>query len=344
MEGTSPGTRRAYVLPKVAPPSLEGLEVTLQSPVITADDLMEALHARLREFSVKRERTPGELIAPGDDVTFDILTIVDGRTIPGGTSREATFEVRDFLHLPGFIDHIIGMETFTAKTCEIVLPDDYPVEGLAGKTATYYLENRRAVEVEMPELDDAALLEKAGLGTNLEEAMEILAEVLDAELGQQLLIQASQTALATLATRVEAEIPEAAVEEELRQLWNKSDALVFEGKPFSEDFVQAAFADFLQDPSRRAEVEERIKIGLALGALVESEGIAPSEELLEDLLSTISEQLQMSVEEAKESLKADRQDLQTVGQLALYQEAVAFVIARTKFHILEGPEVQSTET
>lgn len=327
--------RQAYQLPTIQPPSLEGLTVTLRTPTIEADDLMEALHQRLRAVCQRREREAGEPIAPGDEVLCDLITLVDGRTIPGGTRRGAEFEVREFLHLPGFIDQVIGMETFSAKTFELRLPEDnYPAPGLAGKTATYYLENRGAVEVGIPELDDADLLAKAGLGNSLEEAMEHLAQELDAEQGQALLIEASQAALSALAKRVEATIPPAAVDEELYQLWQKNDALVFQGKPFSNDFVEAARTDFVSDPNRRSEAEERIKIGLALGSLIESEGLEPSSQVLEELLSPISAQLSLTLEEAKECLKENRQELQLVGRLALYQEAVSFVIARTSFEFL----------
>jgi trigger factor len=310
--------------------------VTVQAPgPPTADELIERLHQRLTAHSPRRERKPGEFLEPGDEVECDIITMIAGHTVPGGVKRGARFELREFLHLPGFIDQLLGTETFSAQTFELTLPEDYGVPEVAGQVATYYVENRRAFQIGRPELDDAESLKAAGLGETLEQALEIVAQEIDEEQGQALLIEASLAVLDALAHRVVEPIPEAAIDEELRQLWQKTEGLVFEGKPFSQEMTELALEDFLNNPDMRGQAAQRIKVNLALGAIIEKENLKPTEETMTMLLETAAADLDIDTEQAKQSLKDNPQEAQEAVQSALYQQAVEYVVSRAKIEVLD---------
>ena len=109
--------------------------MTAPSPP-SADELIERLHRTLRAGAPRRERKPGESIELGDEVHCDILTVVDARVVPGGVQHDARLEMREYLHLPGFVEQVLSMTCFSAKSFELPLPADYPAKELAGKQAS----------------------------------------------------------------------------------------------------------------------------------------------------------------------------------------------------------------
>ena len=333
--------REQYLLPKISCPSLEDLRVEVTAPTPpTADELIERLHQRLRAGASRRERKPGESVELGDEIQCDILTVVDARVVPGGVQHGVRLELREFLHLPGFVEQVLSMTCFSAKSFELTLPAHYPAQDLAGKQASFFVELQRAYEIEQVELDDPMALRAAGLGEDIEQAMESLAAHIDEEQGEELLIAATQVVLDALSDRVSEEIPQAAIEEELRQIWQHSGALVLQKQAFSEHILTQAEQDFLQDPSLREQARRRIATGLALGAIVGSHNLAPSEEIMKLLLSSAAEQVGVSEEQAVLSLRQEPLGLQSAAHAALYQTAVEFVMSRTQVVVVEPARPQ----
>lgn len=329
---------QAYQLPTVDAPSLDDLRVEVMAPAPpSADELIERLHRRLREKASRREREAGEPIAAGDEVECDLITLVDGQVVPGGVMGSARLEVREFLHLPGLLEELLSMTTFSARTFELTLPADYPVPSVAGRTATVFVEARRVFQVEPVLLDDVTSLQAAGLGDSLDEAMETVAAEIDAEQGEELLVLATQTVLDALARRVEEQVPAAAIDEELRQSWLRGEGAVLSTKSLPPELIRHAEARFIEHPTHRAEAEQRIKVGLALGALVEKEGLAPSAETMTMLLETAAEQSQITVEQAKAALKGEPAYALQAGNTALYLNAVEFVMSRARVEVLDPP-------
>jgi len=149
--------------------------------------------------------------------------------------------------------------------------------------------------------------------------------------------------LDALASKVDTPIPEAAIDEELRQIWQKNEGLAVEGKAFSEEMIALAFNDFLQNPELRAQASQRIKVGLALSAIVREENLSPSAETMTVLIEAAAGEVGVSYDQAKKSLKEDPLSAQQAAQSALYQEAVNFVMSRAKIEVLEADLEVDTE-
>ena len=323
-------------LPEVISPSLEDLRVALNAPLPPDEEaLIERLHQRLRAYAPRREREPGEEIRPGDEVECDIVTVIDGEVLAGSLKRSAVFEMREFLHLPGFIDQLLSMATFSAKTFDLDLPEDYPIANAAGKTATFFVEARRVFEVDQPELDDVQCLAAAGLGNSVEEAMETVASEIDAEQGDALMVEATQAVLDALADRMTCEVPESAVELELRTSWEQNERPFLEEKSFSEEFILQAQRDFLNNPDLRLDAAHRLKIGMALGAIVKQEDLAPTEEIMEMLLEVAAADVNTPPTQAKQSLGQDPEEARRAAEAALHFAAVEYVMSRAKIEILD---------
>lgn len=323
----------------IAPPSLEDLCVeVIAAPPPTADDLILRLHEKLRAAAPRQERSPQEPTAIGDEVECDLFLTVEGRLVPDSLRWSARLQVQPFPHLPGLMETLLEMGPGTAESFSLQLPRDYPAPELAGREAMGYLLLKRVFGVDMPELDDPVALRAAGLGEGLEEAMETVAAEIDAEQGQELLVEATQAVLETLAERLEDRPAPELVERELSEQWLRVAAPIFSpGSPFVE-MADELRGHFLDCPRLREDVSRRIRIGRALGAIVEQEQLTPDVEVMENLLETASAAAGVTPEIAKAALRQRPEEAQTAGETALYLTAVQYVMARAKVEVIDLPE------
>lgn len=203
------------------------------------------LHQKLRAVAPFRERSPEEGLELGDDAECDLAVMVQGRLLVDSVRSRVRLEIRDFPHLPGLAEGMVGMKPFSARTLSLRFPADYPAPALAGEEARVYVETRRLFAVEMPALEDSEALKAAGLGSCLQEAMAAVGDELDAEMGEELLVQATQSVLDALAERVQVSIPSHVIDAELRQTWKDGGGAFLREKHFSSALTSQAEEDFL---------------------------------------------------------------------------------------------------
>ncbi len=329
-------------LPRVVAPSLEGLtaEVVI-SPPPTAENLILRLHEKLRASAPRRERRKGEKPELGDEVECDLVVTKDGRIVPDSLRRSVKLQMRPYPHLPGLVEGILTMSVGSSETLDIYLPSNYPITALAGSSVKIYIKLHRAYDIEVRDPEDSEVLSAAGLGTDLEEAMASVAAEIDAEQGEILLVEATDAVLDAMADRVRARIAEELIDAELEQRWKENIEPLFDSESFSESFLTTAREDFLKDEGLREETFRRIKIGLVLGALIEKEKLAPSPEVMENLLESAARDAGITPEQARKALRDDPESARKAAETALYLTAVEFVMARAKVNVLEPPPSES---
>ena len=81
---------------------------------------------------------------------------VEGQTEPPHVEEGAEFGVNEgsVVSLPGFLEHLIGLERGGPYEIEFALPEDYPAAELAGKQAYYTVTVHEVKEQILPDLDD----------------------------------------------------------------------------------------------------------------------------------------------------------------------------------------------
>lgn len=316
-------------------PDLQGLTARVSSPLPPgAEELVERLHQKLRALAPRREREAGEPVAPGDEVECDLLAVVGGQVLPGSAQRGVLLELRPFAFLPGLVEGMVGMPTFSARTLPVRLPHDYPLAEFAGVQANYYVEVRRAFAVEMPALDDPDALRASGLGADLEQAMASVAAEIDAEQGEELLAEATRAVLDQFAERVPEGDLQARVEQELNRRWQETDGDFLREKEFSPEMVERARRHFVSDPELRRQTLRQLKLALGLTALIEEQRLAPDAESVNGLLDLAAETVRASRVEIGQALRAEPDQAAEVLRNSLYLKAVEFVMARARVEVV----------
>jgi len=310
-------------------PSLEGLEVAMPAPAgVAVEALVERFDALCRAVAPRRERAPGEAVAPGDDVLLDVIGSVDGRLIPFSARVDWWTEARPDPLLPGFFESLEGALVGEGVAVEVVLPEDYAVESLRGRRARFGVEVKAAREVTPLDEASAELFEALGRGATMDEVMEQLAAELAEEDAERCEQDFRQRVLAEVARRTQVEIPASLVDESLRERWSEHEhpVLVRLGVPAEQH--PEAFEAWKRDVATRAEIEQRLRLALGLRAIIERDAVRPQREEALALFDSIVEGAGMRREELGRLLQSDTALGQKFDSLAMHVAAVSHVMSK----------------
>lgn len=270
----------------------QGLEVGRREGEVEQEAVTAELDA-LRERTAKLE-TVERPAGRGDFVVMDFLGTLEGEPFPGGEGRDQMVELGSGRLVPGFEDQLEGASAGEARTVTITFADasDSGDEGeargrgaeeLAGREAKFAVDVKEVKAKELPELDDDLAVE-AGFDTLAEleaDIRERLAEAQSADIDAEF----REAALDSAVAQATVEVPAALVESRARELWDQmAHTLAHQGIP-RETYLQITgkTEDEVVEEGKEA-AERDLRREAVLAAVVEAEGIEPTEEeLLESL-------------------------------------------------------------
>ena len=318
-------------LPAVKAPSLEGLAVKVPAPEgFTVEEVRERFLELARPFATERARLPTEEIAWGDEVLLNLAGYCEGKLIPFSVKTDVWLPMEPEPLLPGLYEAIVGQVPSEGLVVDITLPAEYPVEALRGSSARFLVHVQAAREVQYPELESAEFLQAFGRGKTIEEATQSVIEQMKQEHTQLLLLQARQQVLGEVARRTEVEIPAALVDEEIRRRWGATEGLSVAELNFSDEEQEESLNSWLQDESMRQEVELRLRIALALGAIVQRDGLTLTPARVEKVLRDEAESQGLEPAEVAAALKAEPEQQARIEQVAWHLMAVDHVMKQAK--------------
>jgi trigger factor len=282
------------VRPKAQLGEYKGLEVGRREPDVGDEAIAEELE-RLRERSAKLE-TVERPAQRGDFIVMDYLGSIDGTPFGGGEGRDQMVELGSGRLVPGFEEQLEGACAGEERTVRISFPDasDSGDEGaargrasaeLAGNEAEFAVKVKEVKAKDLPDLDDE-LAAEAGFDT-LDELREDIRERISQAQASQIEAEFREAALDSAVEAATVDVPDALVDARARELWDqmmhslshqgisKEAYLRISGRE-EEDIIEAGKEDAAQALRREA----------VLAAIIEAEGIEPSEE---ELLEAVGE-------------------------------------------------------
>ncbi len=325
-------------LPQVEAPSLEGLEVTVPAPEpFTAEDVRERFQELARPFATERARYPTEKIEWGDEVLLNLAGYCDGKLIPFSVKTDVWLPMEPEPMLPGLYEAIVGQVPTEALVVDITLPEEYPIESLRGAPARFLVHLQAAREVKYPDPESPEFLAAFGRGKTVEEATQSVIEQMKEEHTQMLLLQARQQVLGEVALRTQVEIPDGLVDEEIRRRWGASEGVSVAELNFTDEEQEESLNTWLADEPTRQEVELRLRIALALGAIVKRDGLVLTPGFVEKLLQDEAASQGLSVHDVADGLRNSPEHQARIEQLGWHLLAVEHVMKKAKLRF-EGAE------
>ncbi|MYD65391.1 MAG: trigger factor [Chloroflexi bacterium] len=306
--------------PEIDLKSTEPLVVTAMIPVRPTVDIGEyqSLRVPRDEVTVSDEDTEEAMVGVRrryatlepvdraveweDTVRVDVSVSIEGQGEPH-VEEGAEFRVSEdgIVSLPGFLDHLIGLERGGPHEFEFDLPEDYAAEELGGKSASYSVTIHEVKQEVLPDLDDdfARSLDEEGIET-LEELQQRIAENVRIRIEAENEAAYRDEVIDLLLATADLDYPEVLVEREIDRLVDEQSNHAFHERETFDQWLEAIgqTEDEVRD-ALREQADLVLRRGLVVGELADRESIEPSEQ-----------DIQAEIDELVESMSGGSTDLE----------------------------------
>lgn len=277
-------TAEVDIRPKISPPDLSALTVSVDPIEIGEDDVDAELQSlRTRFGTLTAVDRP---VAVGDVVSIDLSATVDGEDIPNAAAEGLSHEVGSGRLIAGLDDAVVGLSAdesrvFTAKLA---------AGEHAGQEAQVTVTVRSVKERELPEPDD----EFAQLASEFDSIDELRASLSDQVRQAKRAQQAEQIRNATidaLLEQVDVPLPESYVQAQFDSVLHSAlSGLNHDEARFNELLVEQGSSRAAFDAEARTASEKDVKRQLLLDALADELRVQVGQDDLTERLVTTSRQ------------------------------------------------------
>ena len=316
-------TAEVAVKPEVTLGEYKGMEVDKTSTRVTQKEV----EAKIKEEAEKNARTvtvEGRPVQDGDEVILDFEGFVDGEAFEGGKGENYPLTIGSGSFIPGFEEQLVGAEAEKEVEVKVTFPEEYHAEELKGKDAVFKCTIHEIKEKQIPEIDDEFAAEVSEFDTLDEYKADVKAKIKEQkenEGKQKKEDQAVEKAVANATM----EIPEAMIDEQVRQMVNEfAQNMQYHGISF-EQYCQITgmTLEKIQEETRPQAVK-RIETRLVLEAIAKAENIEVTEERLDEEIKKMAESYNMEADKLKE-LMGEEEKKQMMEDIAV-QDAVTFLV------------------
>ena len=300
--------------------SYEGVEVGRREPAADPEAIQGELDA-LRERSARLE-TVDEPAGDGDFVVIDYAGTLEaegrepGEPFAGGEGRDQLVELGAGRLIPDMEEGLRGARAGEHRALDVTFPDDYGAAELAGRTAKFEIDVKEVRRKDLPELDDDFASDAAGFDTLEELRKDVAAKLLEAD-ERRVEAEFREAVIDAVVRDATVDVPEALVEARARELWDRMVHSLSHQGISQETYLQIAGRsedDIVAEA--RPDAEQALKREAVIAAVVEAEGIEPSD-------GDVLDALQASATREETTPEALRQRLEQAGRLDDVREDLA---------------------
>ncbi len=288
------------VMPEVKVKNIEKIKLQIPKLKVKKDDLERAVEKIAEQYKewnpVKRKSKAG------DRVKADFIGKINGEDFENNKADDFLIEIGSKQLIPGFEEGLIGLKSGEDTKLDITFPDDYQDKKLASKPVVFDITVKEVLEPEVSEINED-FVKKLGiddgkietLHSKIKDGMKKDAETLIDSHMKKLVI-------AELSKSQKLEVPKSLVQEEIHRI-DKENNPNGEVKITQEDM----------DKLYSKEATERVKAGLLLREIINSEKFKISQQNIAEWIDTVSrghnnraevENYYMNNEEAKKNMES----------------------------------------
>ena len=312
-------------LPDVPSPSIDDLELerlTVETEEKAVDDQIR----QLANQSKRWEDAPKKQAAKtGDLVVMDFEGKVEGKPFEGGKGEDMSIELGSGRLIPGFEDQLVGAKAGDSREVTVTFPEDYPVENLKGKDATFAVTVKGVKTAGETKVDDQ-FAKTLGL-TDLDQLKGLIRDQQTQELNGLTRTHMKRQLLDHLAARHDFPVPQTMVDAEYQNIIAQ-----LQHEASHEEDPKAALAEIEQDAAEyRRIAERRVRLGLLLSEIGAANGVDVTEQEMNRLVMQAASQYQGKDRET--FIRYIQQEPMAAAQLRapLYEDKVVdFLFARAK--------------
>ncbi len=262
-------------------------------PVKASEKDMTDVIAQLRIREATKEDV--DRAAKEDDQVWIDFTGVDAKTgepIQGADGKQYPLVIGSNTFIPGFEPHLVGLKAGDEKTFNVTFPADYGVSALQKKKVEFTVSVTKVQAVKLPKLDDE-FAAKVGPFKDMAELKADIKNQINYEKQNRADREYQSKLLEQMTDKSEAAIPDTLIEEEVDRLEKEErQDLTYRGTTWEEHLKQEGVSQEEHRAKKRDEAERRVKAGLDLAEIAESEKIDVTREELDGRLNSLRAQYQ----------------------------------------------------
>jgi trigger factor len=264
----------------------------------------------------------GTQSARGHVAVIDYDATVEGEPFEGGTGRETEIELGAGRAIGGFEDELLGLEPDAEREFDLELPEGYPNEKVAGKSAHFRVKLLEIKLKELPELDDEFAKDVSDF-ESLEELRADLARRLQEGRAAERERRVREALLDKLIDLNPFPVPPSLVERQLQSRIARALQPLRDRAPTDE--LRAAVERWREE--WRPAAERDVRIGLLLPEIAREEAIEVSDEDVDARLREEAESQQRSLTELRRLYKQEGL-LEALSARLLEDRVVEFLVSQ----------------
>jgi trigger factor len=291
-----------------------------KGPLIDFSGTRKTIDIMRRQRATQREvERPA---ADGDRVTVDYKGSVDGVAFEGGSANEFPFTIGQGRMLPEFEAAVRGMARGESKTFPLTFPADYRAQELAGKTASFEVTLRKVEQADLPEVDAAFARQLGVRDGDVARMREEVRANLEREVRSRLRARTKEAVMTALLGVADFELPKALVEADSQRLVELAKADLA-ARGMDGGGLQ------LTPESFAPQAQRRVRLGLLIGELVRTRGLAPRQDQIRRRLEEMAQSYEKPAEVIQWYL-GNRQRLAEVETMVMEDNVVDWVLQQAK--------------
>jgi trigger factor len=262
------------VRPEFTLAEYKGIEVAVEEPVVTDEEMDRALEQIAEANSSLEPVTEDRPAANGDFVVIDFEGFLGETAFKGGKAEKYPLELGGGAFIPGFEEQVIGMKKGDNREIKVTFPSEYRNTELAGKEVTFKVvanDIKKKVKAELT--DDLA--KRSGMGDTLEHLRDRIREDILGYKKRGVATRQKDQILKKIAEINSMPLPESMLRREM-QAMAADKQRELSGTPEADKFDFKAW-----EAEAKPAAEERVKTTLVLAAIADKENIVVSDEEVE---------------------------------------------------------------
>lgn len=310
-DGSFTFTADIEVYPEFEVKDIKGARLTRPRVEITDSDVDTVLE-RLRKQH-QHWHAVDRSAARDDQVVIDFEGRIAGEPFEGNSAKDMPLTLGSNSLIPGFEDGLVGARAGETRTLDLTFPEDYSKEALAGKPVRFEVTVKRVEESHLPELDDAFAermgVEEGGLESLRGKVLENMQGELENRTREEMRRQIGDALIAAN----EIDVPTALLDEEILR---QQRAVM---RQFGLQVEPGSTPDLPREPFVE-KAERQVRLGLALGQLIERESFQPEPARVEDKIAGLAAQAPDPAAQAR-AIRGDKNAMRQVESLVLEEAA-----------------------
>ncbi len=315
----------------------KGIEVTVNAPVVTEEEVQGRINNVLANHMVSTEVTDRP-VEQGDTVNIDYEGKIDGVAFDGGTAQGQDLVIGSGSFIPGFEDGLIGAEAGETLDVNVTFPEDYRGTDVAGKDAVFTVTVNSISVKSLPEFNDEFV---KGLDEGYSTAEEYRTHIYDMLMETARASRDAEAETAILAkVKENAQFKEPPTEMVKRYHDRLTSNMTAYASMFGQDLNTFLEAQGKSDADLQESAEEAARELVVMQAVADAEGLTVTPEEVEKALE---ENAALDGYEDLEEYKA-LIDYEAFEEYLMTEKVLDFLLENGKVTETEAAETPMAET